>query len=275
MSGVIAAVVAVATEVAAAVTAVAEAVAGAVMAGAEALGVVGGVAECTAVEATLTGAISGAVEGSIYGAAFGAITTPITGGDLGENMLFGGLTGGLGGAASPFVSGALRDVGLATMSGPGKYVARGLSGAVGGALGSSSMGKDPLLPTLGGLASGAVDYVAEGLPQTGSKGLNAALSFGEKQALSTGVMTGLSDLFASSPTQSSQTAGGSYYPTSAGSVSTSASTTGQGVSPGSSALAQVLRTDAGAPVFGSSDKEGDKGKSGWNIESLRYMGSEA
>ena len=42
--------------------------------------------------------------------------------------------------------------------------------------------------------------------------------------------------------------------------------------PGTQALAQALRIgDAGAPVFGG-DKEGGK-KSGWNVESLRYMGN--
>lgn len=41
---------------------------------------------------------------------------------------------------------------------------------------------------------------------------------------------------------------------------------------GSSALGQALRIgDAGSPVFGG-DKEGGK-KSGWNVESLRYMGN--
>lgn len=48
-------------------------------------------------------------------------------------------------------------------------------------------------------------------------------------------------------------------------------TTGGAGSPGSEALAQALRLDPGAPVFGG---EKDKGKkSGWNVESLRYMGN--
>ena len=52
---------------------------------------------------------------------------------------------------------------------------------------------------------------------------------------------------------------------------TSVATTGSGTSPGSEALAQALRLDPGAPVFGG-EKEGGK-KSGWNVESLRYMGN--
>jgi hypothetical protein len=71
------------------------------------------------------------------------------------------------------------------------------------------------------------------------------------------------------PTRSAQTVGGGGY------VPTSVTTTGAGQAPGSQALAQALRIgDAGAPIFGG-DKE-DKGKqSGWNVESLRYMGQES
>lgn len=97
----------------------------------------------------------------------------------------------------------------------------------------------------------------------------------EVQGLNTAASMGLGELFASSPQQSAQTMGGGYQ-TTVSSQSTGASpTTGQAQAPGSSALAQVLRTDAGSPIFGSSDKEGGTGKSGWNVESLRYMGSEA
>jgi len=49
-------------------------------------------------------------------------------------------------------------------------------------------------------------------------------------------------------------------------VSSSAGTT-----PGSEALGQALKTDAGDPLFGGK-KKGKK--SGWNVESLRYMGQE-
>jgi hypothetical protein len=50
-------------------------------------------------------------------------------------------------------------------------------------------------------------------------------------------------------------------------VSSSAGTT-----PGSEALGQALKTDAGDPLFGGK-KKGKK--SGWNVESLRYMGQES
>ena len=42
--------------------------------------------------------------------------------------------------------------------------------------------------------------------------------------------------------------------------------------PGSAALAQALRTDAGAPIFGTSGDEKGKKPGAWNVESLRYMG---
>ena len=71
-----------------------------------------------------------------------------------------------------------------------------------------------------------------------------------------------------SPTRSSQTVGGSTAPT----PTTSVTTTGAGQSPGSQALSQALRI--GDPVLGSGDKEEGK-KSGWNVESLRYMGQES
>ena len=72
-----------------------------------------------------------------------------------------------------------------------------------------------------------------------------------------------------SPTRSSQTVGGGTAPESS---PTSVTTTGAGQSPGSQALSQALRI--GDPVLGSGDKEEGK-KSGWNVESLRYMGQES
>jgi hypothetical protein len=55
-------------------------------------------------------------------------------------------------------------------------------------------------------------------------------------------------------------------------MGTGVSSTGTaGTTPGSEALGQALRTDAGDPLFGGK-KKGKK--SGWNVESLRYMGQE-
>ena len=71
-----------------------------------------------------------------------------------------------------------------------------------------------------------------------------------------------------SPTRSAQTMGGGAAP-----EPTSVATTGAGQTPGSQALSQALRIgDAGEPIFGGDKEEGRK--SGWNVESLRYMGQE-
>jgi hypothetical protein len=73
-----------------------------------------------------------------------------------------------------------------------------------------------------------------------------------------------------SPTRSAQTVGGGATP----SPTTSVATTGAGQAPGSQALSQALRIgDPGAPIFGGDKEEGKK--SGWNVESLRYMGQES
>jgi hypothetical protein len=73
-----------------------------------------------------------------------------------------------------------------------------------------------------------------------------------------------------SPTRSAQTQGGGAAP----SPTTSVATTGAGQAPGSQALSQALRIgDPGAPIFGGDKEEGKK--SGWNVESLRYMGQES
>jgi len=74
-----------------------------------------------------------------------------------------------------------------------------------------------------------------------------------------------------SPTRSAQTAGGGATPSAS---PTSVTTTGAGQTPGSQALSQALRIgDPGAPILGGDKEEGKK--SGWNVESLRYMGQES
>jgi hypothetical protein len=67
------------------------------------------------------------------------------------------------------------------------------------------------------------------------------------------------------PSLTSQFTGGT-----SGGQKSSVATTGQGASPGTSALAQALRTDTNETVIA-----GDKGgrRKGWNLESLRYMGN--
>jgi len=88
------------------------------------------------------------------------------------------------------------------------------------------------------------------------------LSPESSSALRTALGLGIGGAFA--PSQSTTT------PSSGG-----ATLTGAGQSPGSQALGQALRVgDAGAPIFGG-DKDKEGKKSGWNLESLRYMGQES
>lgn len=113
--------------------------------------------------------------------------------------------------------------------------------------------------------------VVGGLAGAGGEAVTEAAGFEPgsiESALTKSVVGGtIQDIF--TPTRSAQTVGGGGY------VPTSVTTTGAGQAPGSQALAQALRIgDAGEPIFGG-DKE-DKGKqSGWNVESLRYMGQES
>lgn len=115
-------------------------------------------------------------------------------------------------------------------------------------------GQDPLTAGVKGAVTGfGSEYVAGLAGQPGSAAYDIA-KFGAGQTLSS-ALGGKGTTF--TPTD---TTGG-----------TSVTTTGAGQSPGSSALAQALRTDLGAPIFGG-DKDKEGRKSGWNVESLRYMG---
>jgi hypothetical protein len=87
------------------------------------------------------------------------------------------------------------------------------------------------------------------------------LSPESSSALRTALGLGISGAFA--PSQTTPTGGGGV------------TISGAGQTPGSQALGQALRVgDAGAPIFGG-DKDKEGKKSGWNLESLRYMGQES
>ena len=142
----------------------------------------------------------------------------------------------------------------------GKAVATGL----GQTAGSLATGSDLETAAKQGLIAGTVQG-AFGSPTSESTALDRALNVGEKYTTSKALSNAL---FQPSPVRSAQTVG------SGTTLDTSATTTGAGQSPGSQALGQALRIgDAGGTIFGSSDKEGGGKKSGWNVESLRYMGN--
>ena len=142
----------------------------------------------------------------------------------------------------------------------GKAVATGL----GQTSSSLATGSDLETAVKQGVIAGTVQG-AFGSPTSESTALDRALNVGEKYITSKELSNAL---FQPSPVRSAQTVG------SGTTLDTSATTTGAGQSPGSQALGQALRIgDAGGTIFGSSDKEGGGKKSGWNVESLRYMGN--
>ena len=107
------------------------------------------------------------------------------------------------------------------------------------------------------------DYsISETTPAKTGPAMTESLSPETSKTLQAGLGIGLSSLFA--PSSKTQTT-----PDTSTLISGTSGTT-----PGSQALGQALRVgDAGAPIFGGDKEEGKK--SGWNVESLRYMGQES
>jgi hypothetical protein len=107
---------------------------------------------------------------------------------------------------------------------------------------------------------------AFGSPSADASTTEKAITGAEKYITS----KALSDILLKPSTPTYQTGGGGGGTT----LDTSVTTTGAGQSPGSQALGQALRVgDVGGAIFGSGDKESSGKKSGWNVESLRYMGN--
>jgi hypothetical protein len=140
----------------------------------------------------------------------------------------------------------------------------GVSGAARGATSAALKGGSASDIVAGGIVGGASSY--------GGSAASEAAGFepGSVGAGLTQAVVGQSIGNYLSPTRSAQTVGGGATPSAS---PTSVATTGAGQAPGSQALSQALRIgDAGAPIFGGDKEEGKK--SGWNVESLRYMGQE-
>ena len=134
-----------------------------------------------------------------------------------------------------------------------------ISGAASGATKAAAYGKSLGEGALkGGIVGGGSEYISE----------SAGMQPGSTGEFLTKTLAGstLSNIVGGTTQPTS------YIPTGGAAPSTSVTTTGAGASPGSSALAQALRTDLGAPIFGG-DKDKESPKSGWNVESLRYMGN--
>jgi hypothetical protein len=129
--------------------------------------------------------------------------------------------------------------------------------------------------TSAALKGGSAEEIASGAIVGGASSYGGAAASEELGLKPGSVESGLTQTIVGqsignylSPTRSAQTMGGGAAP-----EPTSVATTGTGQAPGSQALSQALRIgDAGEPIFGGDKEEGKK--SGWNVESLRYMGQE-
>ena len=139
----------------------------------------------------------------------------------------------------------------------------GVSGATRGATSAALKGGSASDVVSGGIVGGASSYGGSAASE------ELGLQPGSVESGLTQTIVGQSIGNYLSPTRSAQTVGGGAAP-----EPTSVTTTGAGQAPGSQALSQALRIgDPGAPIFGGDKEEGKK--SGWNVESLRYMGQES
>jgi hypothetical protein len=131
------------------------------------------------------------------------------------------------------------------------------AGASGQLVPRYTAGQDSITPT------GMEKYsTSETTPTKTGPAMTESLSPEASKTLQAGLGIGLSGIFAPSGTTK-------RTPDTSTLISGTSGTT-----PGSQALGQALRVgDAGVPVFGGDKEEGKK--SGWNVESLRYMGQES
>ena len=220
------------------------------------------VAEAVGSEILGSTLLADAATGAIKGGISGGISAAAQGGDVEKGVT----RGAAGGAAGSAVAGQAGqpdptiDAPLREASGLSAVVPTQVAKGGGSAAGTLATGGSPKQAVIGGLVTTGLDYAygdTKGDP----------LAAGEKAVIG----KTLTDYFSPAPTRSAQTEGGSTAST-AGVTTTG--TAGQ--APGSQALSQALRIgDPGAPILGSSDKEGEGKQSGWNVSSLRYMGQES
>ena len=226
---------------------------------------------------------AGIVAAATTGAIVGATTAAITGGDVGK----GALMGGVGSAVGSQFAAAPKEINAAGKAQYPAEFAKNIGGDItqaGVKQGLSREAAEAVTAGVGRFSAGTAAGVAggENIGTAAERGLISAgtgaakdilfpiepnASKGEKYANIAGrelFDVGASSLF-------SQDRGGVGATSFTQQAPQTSVTTGGTGTPGSEALAQALRIDPGAPVFGG---EKDKGKkSGWNVESLRYMGN--
>jgi hypothetical protein len=223
-----------------------------------------GAAVAEAVGAEIMGStlLADAASGAIKGAVSGGISSAAQGGDVQQGFER-GLVGGAAGGAVTGQAGEIDPVTGVTeraSSGLSSVAPAAVARGAGSAAGTLATGGTPRQAAVGGLITGGLDYAYSDQPS------DLATSAEKSLAKKT-----LTDIFSPTPTRSAQTEGAS---TSSTAGVTTTGTAGQ--APGSQALSQALRIgDPGAPILGSSDKEGGDKQSGWNVSSLRYMGQES
>ena len=168
----------------------------------------------------------------------------------------------VGGGFNPATGAGDPTTASAAAAAPTRTEKAGVRGAASGATRAALRGGSAEDVITGGIVGGASSY--------GGAAASEELGFepGSVESGLTQTIVGQSIGNYLSPTRSAQTMGGGAAP-----EPTSVATTGAGQTPGSQALSQALRIgDAGEPIFGGDKEEGRK--SGWNVESLRYMGQE-
>jgi len=168
----------------------------------------------------------------------------------------------VGGGFNPATGAGDPTTASAAAATPTRTEKAGVSGAARGATSAALRGGSAEEIASGAIVGGASSY--------GGAAASEELGFkpGSVESGLTQTIVGQSIGNFLSPTRSAQTMGGGAAP-----QPTSVATTGAGQAPGSQALSQALRIgDPGAPIFGGDKEEGKK--SGWNVESLRYMGQE-
>ena len=217
--------------------------------------------------------LTGAAAAAAGGAVIGGGTAALAGGNIAKRAL----TGAVGGAASSALQGALGSQVVGEFSGgtvqPGIIestfpelspaqvgsVARSLSSA-GGSLAAQIAGGAKLPEALKSAgASGIAGGISEYLYGSPTSGTGTSADTSDKQLTQMLLQRSLGP--------STQRVGTTATPSSTVGAPTTGQAAAQAPGPGSAALAQALRTDPGAPLFGT-DSEGRQRRV-WNVESLK------
>lgn len=227
---------------------------------------------------------AGLLADAATGALVGAVSSGITGGDIEKGALMGGVGGAVAGqfkdvsvdpmkefqktsypgqaadlATGEQITKALQSEGVSSgvAEGVSKGVGRFAAGTAGGLAGGQDIATAAERGLIGAGTGAAKDIL---FPVDPNASKSEQLAGTAERAL---FDVGASSLFSSNKGGVGAT---SFTPQSA-----QTSATLGGSSPSSEALAQALRLDPGSPVFGGEKEKGKK--SGWNVESLRYMGN--